>query len=441
MNRQRRFFLGAISTGVAVIITLKVAEPTPKKWQPLPTMTSYPVNDISYQFETAGGSTEPQIFPDIEVDAVNFGEMIVETGFPIWLRFSAQIDSETVQIESVNLVFRFTNGFDQLTVGAVVDDKNGKKLWIVTQTASDIGLPPWGTFDFSWCVNKLQGEAICTPYQHTQYWDSDQVWFRVENSHAILYWYGLDEGQCDYIAREFTYLVAITERRWFDGFGQTLSYKPIIVLYPDLSAISQKFRILEGNKLMLVSSLHGVVSIVIPPDDYLDTCPFLSATRTPEWKVDFSITSMLAGMTRLIIAETLGSPDGCTLKDGFFCVNGGPQLWMDGQATWFASGLGTYDEQIRLEAPNLTVSAADECLSANAYRGASFLNWLVTVYGINTHRQIVELMQYTEDGTLGMNFEDAIRQVIGKPFTELESDWRNYLEIPVTDKWWSPAEV
>ena len=62
--------------------------------------------------------------------------------------------------------------------------------------------------------------------------------------------------------------------------------------------------------------------------------------------------------------------------------------------------------------------------------GASFINWLVSNYGIETHRQIVELMTPSEDHLLGMDFNDAIVQATGKPFDELENEWRAYLELP-----------
>jgi hypothetical protein len=126
-------------------------------------------------------------------------------------------------------------------------------------------------------------------------------------------------------------------------------------------------------------------------------------------------------------------------------MNLGPFAWADGQATWFANGFWDYDQRLRQlasmrEIPGMTtmpndLSAMvkfweDGCFGAHADMGASFINWLVFTYGIETHRQIVELMIPTEDVPRGMPFEDAIQQATGKPFDELENEWRAYLELP-----------
>jgi hypothetical protein len=399
-----------------MIIVPVVAERT--GWSPLSTPTLYPTNDIIYQLETVGGSTERQTFPRMGFDMIKVDKITVDTGFPSWLRFSAAIHSDFVKIKNAYLIFRFANDYGKFTVLASYDSL--KDLWSATWVTSNVRLPPWAEYDFAWCVDTSEAKGLCAPYQRARYEDSTQEWFRAENNYAVLYWYGDHES----IAREFTRAVTMTYPRWRDGFGQDLSYKPIIVLYPDLNAISVKFRQPTDKTLMLVSAAHGVVSVVLPSN----------CTES-----DSLVTRILSGMTQLFAADSLNSPGGCVAEDGFKCVNGGPSVWMNGQAFWFANGVGDYDRQIRNWAanetiPRLTVSmdrlSTDECSHKDASRGASFVNWLVANYGIDTHRELVESMQYAEDGTPGMDFEDAIRQATGKSFVELEDDWRHYLELP-----------
>jgi hypothetical protein len=166
-----------------------------------------------------------------------------------------------------------------------------------------------------------------------------------------------------------------------------------------------------------------------------------------EWQLDFALgPNMLWGYAALYLGDLLSPPgDGCTDGNGWNCMNLGPFSWADGQATWFANGFWDYDQRLRQlasmrEIPGMTtmpndLSAMvkfweDGCFAAHADMGASFINWLVYTYGIETHRQIVELMIPTEDTPLGMPFEDAIQQATGKPFDELENEWRAYLELP-----------
>jgi hypothetical protein len=114
----------------------------------------------------------------------------------------------------------------------------------------------------------------------------------------------------------------------------------------------------------------------------------------------------------------------------------GPMWWIEGQANWFSFAPGLYDDRLRhlgtLQAiPSLTgeisldTKQADGRADLGYDMGASFVNWLVaTQGGIATHRQIVTRMAG------GASLYDAVEQVTGQSFFDLQNDWRVYLDLP-----------
>jgi hypothetical protein len=345
------------------------------------------------------------------------------------------------EIDRVDLAIRFING---ATIARRARWDADREMWQTRLETDQYRMPAWTPFDFGWCANDTTGQQVCTDYQRVQYWDPNQEWFRLENDYAILYWYGFREDNPKQFARDFSMAIAAAYPRLVEGFGEGFSYRPIVVVYPDRESISRGVPIpLATNGTTPTSPLNGVASVLLAPVDLLETCPYLPNPdgRTLEWRINFSLTDMLFGVSTLLLADTLGQPGGCRGNDGLGCVNIGSELWAEGQLVWFSGGFWEYDQRLRDFAeghniPGLRVASSslvseDGCWLYTEDMGASFINWLVYNYGgIDVHRQIVDLMKYNEDGSRGMDFEDAIQQATGKPFAELENKWRAYLELP-----------
>ncbi|MBI5958598.1 MAG: hypothetical protein HY866_07685, partial [Chloroflexi bacterium] len=129
-----------------------------------------------------------------------------------------------------------------------------------------------------------------------------------------------------------------------------------------------------------------------------------------------------------------------------FDVIGGiidPLWWAEGQANWFSRGGTPYDERLRhlitlQDLPTLTseitldIKQADGLPDLGYDMGASFINWLLANYGgIEMHARITAQM------IAGQSLVDAVEAVTGKPFFDLQNEWRAYLGLPPI----SPADL
>jgi hypothetical protein len=124
-------------------------------------------------------------------------------------------------------------------------------------------------------------------------------------------------------------------------------------------------------------------------------------------------------------------------------ILGGPlgdEWWTEGIPEWFSYAPGMYDQRLRnlatlQDIPSLEsggigsdLTQADGCYALSYDVGPSFINYLLTNYGgPETHRQIAELMRANS------SIFEAVETVTGKPFLEIENEWRTYLGFPVLD--------
>jgi hypothetical protein len=117
----------------------------------------------------------------------------------------------------------------------------------------------------------------------------------------------------------------------------------------------------------------------------------------------------------------------------------GPEWWSEGQPQWFGIAPGKYDERLRRLAtlqdiPSLRTeigseqTMADGCYALSYAVGASFINWLLTNYGgTATHLEIAQLMRANS------SIYEAVEAATGKPFMEIENEWRAYLGFPALE--------
>jgi hypothetical protein len=457
MNAQRMtrvMLAGAVALALTALTVLLIAlpataGPTAQDWTPIPTPTSAfdPRQGIEYVLTTAGGDDTPQVFPGQEVNGVTFGETTVETEFPNNLYFYATIESDTRQIERVDLLIRYNNGAELAAQPILWDDEaeSWRATWMLVRQ-----IPAWAEVEFRWVVRDAAGERVFTEPQPITLVDPNQVWNRVENDYAILYWYGFGGDQREDIARQFTRAVTTTHARLIDGFGRDISYKPINIIYPNEEAAKEVlgWTTLETGLFNNSASLGLAAIILTPPDmaeKYADCPLFPSGDWPEEYRLRSNIESdTMWSFVDYFPADILRTSSPVMTNMGWDSVNHGPIFWLWGQSRWFiytSFGDWPYEEHAHQLAAEYGIDplrqmgqsdyiGPDGCPGYLDEMGASFINWLVFTYGIETHRQIVELMIPTEDVPRGMPFEDAIQQATGKPFDELENEWRAYLELP-----------
>jgi hypothetical protein len=460
MNAQRltRVMLaGAVALALTALTVLLIALPATAGptaqdgWTPIPTPTSPPVVDFDYVLTTVGGDDTPQVFPGQEVNGVTFGETTVEAEFPDRLTFRATISADR-EIDRVNVLLTYRNGVEQALAGRAGEES---QAWTTTWTLGK-QFPAWAEFEFRWCVADTAGETTCAESQPLTLVDPNQVWNRVENDYAILYWYGFGEDQREDIARRFTRAATVTHQRLIEGFGRDLSYKPVYVIYPDGESSQQWLSWGLGGGVYAGTVSLGITAMVLAPAQTPQTaeafagfffadCPLLPSG---EWPMEYRLRYSTEGVTTYQLSSEFQASilSRSVSADPFSWdnVNHGPWFWWYGQGRWFTNNSywdWSYEERVQQVAAEYGIKplqqmlyndyvGPDACPGFLEDVGASFINWLVYTYGIETHRRIVELMIPTEDVPRGMPFEDAIQEATGKPFDELENEWRAYLELP-----------
>src|SRR5690606_17195506 len=238
----------------------------------------------------------------------------------------------------------------------------------------------------------------------------------------VVYWFGMAENNPDQFAQYAARAIAATHPRRAEGFGRALGYTPTGVIYGSAGALSEM-----GGSGVTNPTAGGYTS-----DSLGMTVQYVPPTRPLEEQIEWLAHVLTHELTHLYQYDVFGGR--------------GPNWWIEGQADWFAISPGVYDERLfnlvtLQDLPTLTkpvprnIEQADGGLYLVYDVGASFINWLnMTQGGIETHRQVVELMRQN------VSVYDALEQVTGKTFFELENGWRAYLGLePFTEADLDPA--
>jgi len=197
------------------------------------------------------------------------------------------------------------------------------------------------------------------------------------------------------------------------GFGRELSYTPVGVIYGSREAMSE----------MVGSGVTNPTAGGYTSDSLGITVQFVPPDRDDAYLTEWLAHVLTHELTHLYQFDVVGGARG-------------PNWWTEGQADWFAYAAGDYDARLfnlatLQDLPTLSkpvprnIEQADGGLYLVYDMGASFVNWLNLTYGgMETHRQVVELMQR------GAALYDALEQATGKPFFDLENEWRAYIDLP-----------
>ena len=396
----------------------------------IPTPTPHPVENLDYELTQVGGEDITLTFPGAEADGITISETSVHSQYPRGMVFSMSASSENGDIRDVILFLEYQHGSSERFV-ASWDGEN--EVWFAHPWDGGNGQPAWAHFSFYWRVRDSSEVSLETEPQEVDYWDPTRQWWRAESEYIIMYWFGFEEVEPEYVAESITLAMNATEPRRIVGFGQALSYKPIGVIYPTREDLGEIFGSGQSNTNAAgwTSNDLGMTiqHISMPTDEWferLENCIYLTPReeRTEQWRVDRTIFGTIPHeVAHLYQFETGGGR--------------GPNWWSEGQADYFTYAAGNYDSRLRNLATLQDLDTLDGNLSAFTFEsdgcyalaydvGVSFINWLLTNYGgIETHAEIVELV-----GS-GIVMQDALEQVTGVPFNELQNQWRAYIGFNV----------
>lgn len=445
MSAQRIGFAAALAVVLAAATIAGLAFPVlaaPGRQDDslnLPTPTPVAVEQTPYTLTVVGGEAEALTFDHGEQDGFALGETTVVSQYPRGMIFTINPASDTGDIQDVILFIRFVHGSGTRVV-ANWDEEMG--AWVAHPWQTGEGQPAWTHFEFHWRVRDTSGASVDTEPIPIDYWDPGREWFRMESDLVILYWFGFGEDDPDAIAQQMADSMAATQERRVLGFGRELSYKPIAVVYPSRDALAEIYgsgvannRVAGFTSSDLGMSVQILRGTDVPPGN--ENCVW--ALKPEEWTMEKRIETIYSTTTHEVVHlyqyDILGGPLG-------------PLWWTEGQPEWFSIAPGLYDRRLRhlgtlQDIPSLTtdigsnLTQADGCYALAYDVGPSFINFLLTNYGgIDTHRQIAALMR------TGPTIYEAVERVTGKPFLDVENEWREYLGLkPLTPADINPAEA
>jgi hypothetical protein len=429
MNKRLSFGLCLLAITLVAAVSLvftALAAPPVQDGLDLPTPTMPPVENVAYTLERVGGSAEPWTFTHEPVEGFTFGETVATSFYPAGMTFTTTVESGNGEITNVLFVFR--QGAQAGTRAEAVWD-SAQSLWVASPWA-DGGQPAWTEGQFFWRVTDAAGNTVETAPQRVAYYDSANQWFRMESDHIIMYWYGFAEDDPDTFARTMAEIMASLYPRWVEGFGRYLSYKPLAIVYPSTEAYGGMYLsgIMDPTRAGTTEGGSGLTTQTLRHAGLVqgnENCVW--ALKPEEWTMERRIATLYNTIphevTHLVQFDVMGQPRGL-------------EWWTEGQAEYFSGQPGLYDRRLRhlatlqniadLHNPiGSSLTQADGCYALAYDVGPSFINFLLTNYGgLETHRQIIDLQ------ISNVILFDAIEQVTGKPFMEIENEWRTYLGFP-----------
>ncbi len=420
MTTNTRLWTGAAAITVITAMALVAgfaafAFPTlaaPPAQDILPTPSPAPVADLDYEFSVVGGEPVTLLFAHDPIDAITFGESAVTSMYPRGMEFVIQPESPNGAIQDVTLFFRFPND-TRTRFAASYDVERG--AWVARPWELGDGKPAWVQFDFWWRVRDESGAFADSEPVTSEYWDPTRTWYRLDMPDFLIFWFGAGDNNPESVAEFLAYAIESTEQRRIDGFGASLSYKPLGVLYPTQTAFSETSA--SGTER---PATEGIVLAGLAMPDIAATVQFfLLDYRVETVAIEGMAGSLTHEMTHMYQNDVIG---------GTF----GPLWWTEGQAEWFSFNPGLYDQRlVRLAAlqdmPSLSgevsanIAAADGTARLAYDVGASFVNWLISEYGLDTMRAI------NQGQARGIPFYTSIEEATGQSFLDIQNGWRAYL--------------
>jgi hypothetical protein len=390
-----------------------------------------------YTYTIVGGQDEPQTYADQTVDGFTFTHFTYRSLYPAGLEFKVTITPPPgVEINQVKLFYTFSTG-----KGGRVNAEPGENPgeWIAVPYSAH-GLPPWHEVDAYWGVRTQDGQSIDTEPVHAVYYDMTREWYRAESQDVIVYWYGMPTDLGRYVLDG----MAQNRNKYEQGFGILLPFQPLAIVFPPgndwniwrSGAIDDTAYGVSGTVIPEAASTIQRVRIFSETPKTKDCIWYDEADSSVEGQMQFA-----AAVVSHEVAHTYQAEVGVA----------GPLWWLEGQAAFYEAYLMySYHDRLRTLAelrggdlPTLQGDGpggassieADGCIKLAYDMGASFMYWLVDTYGgMDTYRAVVAQMEQN------VSVAEALEIATGKPFLELENEWRAFLGLgPVPPEVLDPA--
>lgn len=325
-----------------------------------------------------------------------------QSNYPNGFTFSTTASSNRGEIATASVIWSHTpNQLQRLE--AQVNPATGQ---ITARWRARASLPPWIAVNYYWSLSDTEGNRFRSGWiLGNEYTHPSDQWTRVESDDVII----VIQNDLPEEIIDLTIEAMDTQHDTFiQAWGGTLSYKPRVILFSNQRDF-QEWRDGFGGE-----SVVGQTS-----DDWGATVQVL----IDEDLVDLAYGTVLHEIAHLYQFE--------------FAPNGFPP------GTWLTEGNATlfelhqqydYEERIRNIAEDedlplllqgndqFAFSGGPDNLGRYGYDvGFTFWKWIVTNYGLDAHRQIIEEL------ATGASRNEALETVIGMSAFEMEQAWARWL--------------
>ncbi|MBN1966249.1 MAG: hypothetical protein JW910_16495 [Anaerolineae bacterium] len=360
------------------------------------------------------GENDPDVF--------TIGAITLTSNYPEGMTFTIEASSSAGPITRATVFYDFGAPISGRDSADFIDHETGMITTNLYRYEED-GLIPWLDVNYTWRLVDAAGNSIETEPQHAIYEDTTREWMHAENDLVRVYWFGLPE----WVGAEALDAVEDARERWSLSFpGVALNPPPLVVIYPDLESFLEWRGEAGAESIRFVGTLrqqwNGTVQRVADQERLDRECGGL------DLGADYEL--VVRALARSTVVHELTHFHQYALSS-----DNGPSWWVEGQATFFEDPVQPYDTEWRVQrlaamgelpsiAPGAELTGAgtlgpDGCTHVTYDVGASFLRFLRDNYGgYEAHGEIVQLVAQN------VPIHQAIEQVTGRAFADLEAEWR-----------------
>jgi hypothetical protein len=354
------------------------------------------------------------------------GEMAFTSNYPNGFTFTLEAASSggaivSAEVEWVHRANRPGLPKQVRSEDAEIDPDSGQitATWEATGATS---VPPWVGVEYSWYLWDEAGNEFQTEIALVEYEDNSKDWVRHESDEVIVFSAGLQDD----IGEMVVEAMDAQRQKYIDGWGAPLPYRPRVILFGGFDDW------LEWQIGHQDTTGLGEVAVGLTSGFWGGTVQVLYGP--PE---DLAYGTVVHEIEHLYQNEYLARR-----------VKWMPGWFTEGDATFYQLdeytlnyAMNYVDFMISTDTlPTLLQGDGPSVGGGNAldgyYVGYTFFKWMDEKYGIEKHREIMDLL--AQD----VPFFEALEQALGMSTIEIERAWRIWLgaspDAPTLIPTWTP---
>lgn len=361
---------------------------------------------VSAQGEVHAKTATPQPTPTNNGGSAKWtiNSMTYTSNYPKGFDFALDATSSAGKIVEATATWSYRVGLVN-HAGGVIDPSG--KITAIFEQVGGLGIPQWIGVTYWWVLKDSAGNVYQTDSKYDEYADHTRGWRRIESEDIIVFW---QDSLPERVGQDALNAMHYQRGFYLQNWGRLLNYKPRAIIYDDYTAFE------EWNQGVSIRSPKGVHIGGLTSDTWGGTAQVIvpqSDIRTTTWgtvlhEVDHLYQGASGAATNLTWFIE-GDASYFELAPDYDYLERTRQLAQKGNLpTLQGEGPAGQGDDARL-----------------AYDiGYSWWVWLRENYGINAHYLVWHALAH------GKTVPEAIEQVTGMNFVDMETAFRKWLGAP-----------